>query len=220
VDAGAGAFAEFGGIDPNMDPELAMALRISMEEERARQERLARDQQQQQPATGTDTHPTSDLVPSIESTDIPMDTIAGSTTAPPATGISYHPHSHDDDMGDEDALLQQALAMSMAESQTQSSISTTQPMQVDSQPPTATVEYEDAEMQMALQMSMQDSESRPPIIQDPSFVQQLLESIPGATATLNTLTPQRQASEKPGVQKNTDDENQDTDNAEDSKKSK
>jgi 26S proteasome regulatory subunit N10 len=219
VDAGAGAFAEFGGIDPNMDPELAMALRISMEEERARQERLARDQQQP-PATGTDTHPTSDLVPSIESTDIPMDTTAGSTTAPPATGISFHPHSHDDDMGDEDALLQQALAMSMAESQTQSSISTTQPMQVDSQPPTATVEYEDAEMQMALQMSMQDSESRPPIIQDPSFVQQLLESIPGATATLNTLTPQRQASEKPGVQKNTDDENQDTDNAEDSKKSK
>lgn len=30
-------FAEFGGIDPNLDPELAMALRISMEEERARQ---------------------------------------------------------------------------------------------------------------------------------------------------------------------------------------
>lgn len=29
-------FAEFGGIDPNLDPELAMALRISMEEERAR----------------------------------------------------------------------------------------------------------------------------------------------------------------------------------------
>lgn len=42
--AGAGAgipapsqFAEYGGIDPNLDPELAMALRISLEEERARQ---------------------------------------------------------------------------------------------------------------------------------------------------------------------------------------
>jgi len=34
--AGAG-FADFGGIDPNLDPELAMALRISLEEERARQ---------------------------------------------------------------------------------------------------------------------------------------------------------------------------------------
>ena len=29
---------DFGGVDPNMDPELAMALRVSMEEERARQE--------------------------------------------------------------------------------------------------------------------------------------------------------------------------------------
>ena len=36
-----GGFAEFGGIDPNLDPELAMALRISMEEERARQEAAA-----------------------------------------------------------------------------------------------------------------------------------------------------------------------------------
>jgi 26S proteasome regulatory subunit N10 len=49
ADAGAGAaaagvpanpvasqFAEYGGIDPNLDPELAMALRISLEEERAR----------------------------------------------------------------------------------------------------------------------------------------------------------------------------------------
>lgn len=29
--------AQYGGIDPNLDPELAMALRISLEEERARQ---------------------------------------------------------------------------------------------------------------------------------------------------------------------------------------
>jgi 26S proteasome regulatory subunit N10 len=35
--AGASQFADFGGIDPNLDPELAMALRISLEEERNRQ---------------------------------------------------------------------------------------------------------------------------------------------------------------------------------------
>lgn len=33
---GASQFAEYGGVDPNLDPELAMALRISLEEERAR----------------------------------------------------------------------------------------------------------------------------------------------------------------------------------------
>lgn len=62
ADAGAGAggaglggaapsrFAEYGGIDPNMDPELAMALRISLEEERARQQPAA--QQQEEAAAG------------------------------------------------------------------------------------------------------------------------------------------------------------------------
>lgn len=35
---GGSSFAEYGGIDPSMDPELALALRVSMEEERARQE--------------------------------------------------------------------------------------------------------------------------------------------------------------------------------------
>ena len=36
-----GDFSEFG-VDPNLDPELAMVLRVSMEEERARQEAAAR----------------------------------------------------------------------------------------------------------------------------------------------------------------------------------
>jgi 26S proteasome regulatory subunit N10 len=35
--AQASQFQEYGGVDPNLDPELAMALRISLEEERARQ---------------------------------------------------------------------------------------------------------------------------------------------------------------------------------------
>jgi 26S proteasome regulatory subunit N10 len=33
----ASQFSEYGGVDPNLDPELAMALRISLEEERSRQ---------------------------------------------------------------------------------------------------------------------------------------------------------------------------------------
>ena len=42
--AGAGQFAEFGGINPEMDPELAMALRVSMEEERARQTEATKEE--------------------------------------------------------------------------------------------------------------------------------------------------------------------------------
>jgi 26S proteasome regulatory subunit N10 len=40
-------FADFGGIDPNLDPELAQAIRISLEEQRARQ-----NEPEQQPAAG------------------------------------------------------------------------------------------------------------------------------------------------------------------------
>ncbi|CAB4254424.1 similar to Saccharomyces cerevisiae YHR200W RPN10 Non-ATPase base subunit of the 19S regulatory particle (RP) of the 26S proteasome [Maudiozyma barnettii] len=44
---GESAFMDFG-VDPSMDPELAMALRLSMEEEQQRQERLRQQEQQQQ----------------------------------------------------------------------------------------------------------------------------------------------------------------------------
>lgn len=44
---GDGGFMDFG-VDPSVDPELAMALRLSMEEEQQRQERLRQQQQQQE----------------------------------------------------------------------------------------------------------------------------------------------------------------------------
>jgi 26S proteasome regulatory subunit N10 len=81
------AFADFGGVDPNMDPELAMALRVSMEEERGRQERAAAAAA----AAGGDTEMTDAAVSSAS--DIAAE-----------AGLS-----------EEEALLQQALAMSMNE---------------------------------------------------------------------------------------------------------
>lgn len=39
--AGAGGVSHPGGVDPEMDPEMAMAIRMSMEEERLRQQRAA-----------------------------------------------------------------------------------------------------------------------------------------------------------------------------------
>ncbi|CAL9736927.1 26S proteasome regulatory subunit Rpn10p [Monosporozyma servazzii] len=44
--AGSGGFMDFG-VDPELDPELAMALRLSMEEEQQRQERIRQNEQQQ-----------------------------------------------------------------------------------------------------------------------------------------------------------------------------
>ncbi|KAH8905596.1 26S proteasome non-ATPase regulatory subunit 4 [Coniochaeta sp. PMI_546] len=47
-DVGGGAGGDFGefGFDPSTDPELALALRMSMEEERARQEKKAREEEE------------------------------------------------------------------------------------------------------------------------------------------------------------------------------
>lgn len=39
---GGGAFDDYGGVDPSMDPELAMAIRASTEEARAQEEARVR----------------------------------------------------------------------------------------------------------------------------------------------------------------------------------
>lgn len=129
-------FAEFGGVDPNMDPELAMALRVSMEEERARQERLAAQQAQQQSEQAEESKE--------ESKDAEM------SDAAPASADAATMTAMDMGLSEEEALLQQALAMSMNENEPTSSD--------DSKPAAAAMEEDDDEaaaMQLALQMSMQ-----------------------------------------------------------------
>ena len=145
---GGDAFAEYGGIDPNMDPELAMVLRVSMEEERARQERAAAAANE---ANGGE---------------------ESKTEAAAAAGGDGASNANMEDMSDEDALLQQALAMSMAENQPSEEAATTNE--------DATMEIaddDDAAMQMALQMSMQteentggSAEATGGQFQDPAFV--------------------------------------------------
>jgi len=76
------------GVDPSLDPELAMVLRLSMEEERARQEAEKRKGDQDQGATGENKPAAAPAAPAT--TDVEM------------TG------------GDYDDELQQALALSMA----------------------------------------------------------------------------------------------------------
>jgi 26S proteasome regulatory subunit N10 len=152
-EGGAGGFADFGGVDPNMDPELAMALRVSMEEERARQERAAAASAQE------------------ESKDAEMQDASGEAPAPAAAAAA----EEEDDAGlsEEEALLQQALAMSMNEDNEEQAAAP--------EPATDEPEDEDAAMQMALQMSMQTEEETPKEdsklegqqFQDPQFVNQV-----------------------------------------------
>lgn len=172
---GGDAFADFGGVDPNMDPELAMALRVSMEEERARQERLAAQAQAEAPAE--------------ESKDAEMSDAAGGAAAE-----SQPPSAMDLGLSEEEALLQQALAMSMNENEPPSGAGATD--EADSKPAASMETEEDDEaaaMQLALQMSLAQAEEddsttkqeesgnndKKEQFQDPQFVNQLLGSLPG-----------------------------------------
>ncbi|PKA51054.1 26S proteasome non-ATPase regulatory subunit 4 [Apostasia shenzhenica] len=99
--AAAGGMSGFEfGVDPNLDPELALALRVSMEEERARQEaaakKAAEDAAKQEKGGGQ----------ASDSQDAAMAEPVTSST--PVTDGKRHDLTDDDT-----ALLQQALAMSM-----------------------------------------------------------------------------------------------------------
>jgi len=161
--AGSGV-GDFGGINANIDPELALALRVSMEEERARQE-------------------------------------AASKANAGGSGLEALPEGFDpmalSAMDEEERLLQQALALSMAESglQFQDAPAPEVPTDVmdSSMDPN-----EDSALEAALQLSMAPEEKadgedinmavappqtatqeEPQQFLDPDFVNQLLGSLPG-----------------------------------------
>jgi 26S proteasome regulatory subunit N10 len=132
-----------------------MALRVSMEEERARQERMAAQAPQQESKEG----------------DAEMTETA-----------AHNPIAAAMDMGlsEEEALLQQALAMSMNENEAKEEDSKPSADAMD----TEDVDDEAAAMQIALQMSMQAEEEAKSGEggdqgQDPQFVNDLLGNIPG-----------------------------------------
>ena len=89
-------FAEYGGIDPSVDPEMAMVMRMSLMEAR----------QNQQEQGGGDEEKVEDKSDDVPSAAVDSSKTEDASTAPTTTGTS-------DGMSDSQ-LLQQALALSMA----------------------------------------------------------------------------------------------------------
>lgn len=136
VSAGGAGFADFGGVDPSLDPELALAMQMSMQEERARQERELVDVSTTSssaaaassgtatdaaaaaaaaaPAPSATTSATPTAAASTSATAAPVSTRPASAPAPApaATGAA-----EDDEMAayDEEAELAAALSMSLNE---------------------------------------------------------------------------------------------------------
>lgn len=142
--AAGGNFDEFGGIDPSMDPELAMAIRVSTEEARAQEEARAKSaMEESKAATASSSSARTPALPTTEeededeatliqralelsmreSTDDESVTAANASVA--ATNLA------DEDMEDDEAL-RRALELSMVDDTSSSSAT-----QVNDAPATA-----------------------------------------------------------------------------------
>ncbi|KAJ6708012.1 26S PROTEASOME NON-ATPASE REGULATORY SUBUNIT 4-like protein ISOFORM X1 [Salix viminalis] len=182
--AGGGDF-DFG-VDPNLDPELALALRVSMEEERARQEAAAKraadeaaKQEKGEPSNSQDAIMVGKAAEATNNASEPMDEV--------------------------NALLQQAIALSMENSGSDPSVH-------DSEMAEAT--NEDQDLAMALQISIQeaakDSSSQSDmskVLEDPSFMPSVLASLPGVDPddpSVKELLASLQGQSEQSKQKNED----------------
>ncbi|KAK2630687.1 hypothetical protein QOZ80_3BG0287420 [Eleusine coracana subsp. coracana] len=148
------------GVDPNVDPELALALRLSMEEERARPEAIAKKAAEDSSTENKD-HASS------SNTDAVMTEAEPSSNA--AADDKKEQPKEDDD------LLQQALAMSMEPASGSAAVADAA---------MADASAVDPDLALALQMSVQDanmsSESdMSKVFEDRSFVTSILNSLPG-----------------------------------------
>ncbi|KAK3224340.1 hypothetical protein Dsin_011365 [Dipteronia sinensis] len=152
------------GVDPNLDPELALALRVSMEEERARQEAAAKKAAEE---TGKQENEGEQQSNSQDTT------MTDQVSAP----VSEADTKKNDMMDEENALLQQALAMSMDDPGSSQDLRDTD---------MSDAAADDPELALALQLSVQDSakdsasqSDMSKLLTDQSFVSSILASLPG-----------------------------------------
>ncbi|XP_072954555.1 26S proteasome non-ATPase regulatory subunit 4 homolog [Typha angustifolia] len=158
--AAAGGMSGFDfGVDPNVDPELALALRVSMEEERARQEAAAKKAAEEaaKQEKGEEASSSRD---------------AAMAEADQGSSLSADDKKHQL-TDDEAALLEQALAMSVDNTKSGSGAI------ADSDMSDAT--GNDQDLAFALQMSVQDAtqSDMSKVLEDQSFVSSILNSLPG-----------------------------------------
>ncbi|XP_075160215.1 regulatory particle non-ATPase 10 isoform X2 [Haematobia irritans] len=156
-----GAGFEFG-VDPNEDPELALALRVSMEEQRQRQE------EEQRRAAGASTEETGGAEKST------------STGSAAATAAADEPNS-------EEAMLQRALAMSTEQSDDnlpdfanmteEEQIAFAMQMSMQDADETVTQQAKRPKTEENAPMEVDEDYSE--VIGDPAFLQSVLENLPG-----------------------------------------
>jgi len=170
VIASSGGGFEFG-VDPNEDPELALALRVSMEENRARQAREeagsgAMDTSAAEPGTASAAPAPEDeamLARALEMSMEPADSKSNKTT-----GGSSEPNLA---AMTEEEQIEYAMRMSMQESDTTEGAAKDEKMDVD-----------EAATKTGSKAATGDDggeEDYSEVMNDPEFLQSVLESLPG-----------------------------------------
>lgn len=218
---GGGNFDMYGGIDPELDPELAMAIRISAEEARAHEEAGAKAAQEQD-ATGD-----AAAAPGATTSGAASSSSSSSGSGVAAAGAGGGFVGGEDQ--DEEALMQQALAMSMQEMMSSAQPTTAgaggvpQPSDESSTDVAATgvaameinstiaEEDEDEDLRRAMELSIAQAAGADSTaaagasaaeFSDPDFVNQLLgtsdQSDPLIQAALQQLQQQQSSSDQQG----------------------
>lgn len=163
---GAPAAGGFGDIDANQDPEMALAIRMSMEEERARVQRLAAE------AAGASG-------PSAGSAAA-TDTTTSTATSTGGTSISNEPVPMEED---EDALLQQAIAMSMQQEQPDDVPPLISDPAAAATETTTAANASEAESTSSTARPLSAADDIDAAMQDPDFINSLLASVTGTGTT-------------------------------------
>jgi len=177
--AGGGDFGSGFDVDPNLDPELALALRVSMEEQRQRQETDNKDSdkaggeamQTDTPASTTGTTPASNEDALLMSAINQSSGGAGFGGASDYSGMT------------EDEQIALAIQMSMAESTN------------DTPTPEAegTKQEETATAMETESSSMEEIPDYSAVMSDPAFLQHLVGSLPGVDPNSEAIQNAMQA---------------------------
>lgn len=140
------------GVDPNEDPELALALRVSMEEQRARQEKEARDTQAK----------------SAMEAGVPIQETSEEAMLKQALDMSQKPEPCEPDYSNMTEDEQIAYAMQLS-------------MQQGASNDDDTMETEESSSKD------EGGEDMDEVMNDPEFLQSVLESLPGVDMDSDTI---------------------------------
>lgn len=190
-------FDMYGGINPEDDPELAMAIRASTEEARAQEEARTK-------AAGDNSVDVSGINDSMAASS---SSSSSSSSSLPSSPVPFGGFGNGFDEEDEEALMQRALEMSMKQMMTAADSGGSSAGQQEEEMD------EDEELRLALAMSTADSSSSS--ANDSDFVSQLLGTVDqsdplvaAALAQLNAVknTPKEGEEDKEGGESGKDKE--------------